>query len=76
MPENAVRGIEPVRLMNQFGHIINVVEDDDVDASIESHSDEKAHSNNDNDEGKITIKPNKGKFYRLDLKALSLLTIL
>lgn len=55
MPENAVRGIEPVRLMNQFGHIINVVEDDDVDASIESHSDEKAHSNNDNDESTVSI---------------------
>ena len=32
----------------------------------------KKDTNNDNDEGKITIKPNKGKFYRLDLKALSL----
>lgn len=27
LPENAVRGVEPIRLMNQFGQVVNLVEE-------------------------------------------------
>jgi hypothetical protein len=59
LPENAVRGVEPIRLMNQFGQVVNLVEESadpgETDTSNRDTSDMKLES--DGNEDSVTSIP-------------------
>jgi hypothetical protein len=60
LPENAVRGVEPIRLINQLGQIINIVEQSD-DQGVEEGSEASSGENSDmkleSDDNEETVTP-------------------